>query len=112
MEALYLGESDPVLGDPSPSRSLRREERFERLQKALDALPPDYREVVVLARLKGLKMKEIAARMERSVFSVTHLLSRALDSLKGAFGDTESLGLPPRRLEVSEPDAEPESHDD
>jgi RNA polymerase sigma-70 factor (ECF subfamily) len=92
-----------ILGDPpgtrvSPSRSLRREERFERLRQAVSALSPDHREVMLLARVEGLRIKEIARRMSRSPEATKQLLSRALQALRKSFGDTESLHLPPRSL--------------
>jgi len=80
------------------SRAMRREERFDRLQKALEALSPDHREVVLLARIEGLQIKEIALRMGRSTSAVKNLLLRALKELKRSFGDTESFHLPDRSL--------------
>ncbi|MBI4583032.1 MAG: hypothetical protein HY717_03265 [Planctomycetes bacterium] len=53
--------------------------------------------------MKGLRIQEIAARMKRSPNAVSHLLSRALTELKEAFGDTESLNLPPWRLDEGAP---------
>lgn len=97
-DVLYL-DRDPTAQDVSPSKAMRRDERFDRLRDALDSLSPDYREVVNLARLQGLGIKEIARRMNRSPKSVAHLLSRALKKLKEAFGETESLSLPPRAME-------------
>lgn len=88
----------------SPSRTVRRHERFDRLQEALDGLSPEYREVIVLARLKGLRSDEIAKRMNRSATAVRHLLLRALTKLKENFGDTESFHLPMVRLDEGEPD--------
>ena len=90
-----LGQGD---SEVTASRAVRRGERFERLEKALASLSPDHREVVVLARIEGLQMKEIAQRMERSVTAVQNLLFRALKELKKAFGDTGSFHLPDRRL--------------
>jgi RNA polymerase sigma-70 factor (ECF subfamily) len=86
---------------PSPSAHVRRDERFERLEKALESLSADHRRVVTLARLEGLKVKEIAARMGRSPAAVKKLLARALLRLRESFGDTESLHLPDRRLPSS-----------
>lgn len=83
----------------SPSRGLRRDERFERLLKAIDGLPPDYREVLRLARIEGLKHEEIAAQMGRSHAAVRQLVVRALRLLGERFGDTESLHLGDRRLD-------------
>lgn len=88
--------------ETSPSRGLRREERFDRFQDALDALSPQHRQVILLSRIQGLRTKEIAKRMNRSPKAVECLLSRALKGLKDAFGDTESLHLPPRSLNEQE----------
>ena len=88
--------------DVSPSRGLQREERFERLQRALDGLSPEHREVIILARLQGLPFREIAERMDRSHTAVANLLSRALAKLRCSFGDTESLHLPFRSLDNNE----------
>ena len=85
--------------DPSPSEGMRRDERFERLERALDALRPDHREVIVLARIEGLPLAEVAERMNRSPGAVAQLLWRALKSLRERFGDTESFHLPDRRLQ-------------
>ncbi len=99
-------DHDVVAEDVSPSRGLRREERFERLQQALDSLSPDDREAIVLARIQGLPLKEIAQRMNRSHAAVAQLLSRALKKLRSSFGDTESLNLPDRGLNDQETGSE------
>ncbi len=96
-------ERDVPSADPSPSKTVRREERFDRFQDALRKLPPDYREVVLLSRIEGLRIKEIAQRMNRTPKAVAHLLARAMTRLKDLLVDTESLSLPPRRLEDGEP---------
>ena len=83
----------------NPSQALRRNERFERLKRALKALPPDHAQVIFLARIQGLPVKEVARRMERTPEATSMLLLRALMKLKTAFGNTESLHLPDRSLE-------------
>ncbi len=95
-------EWDVAESGPSPSTVLRREERFDRLREALEALTPEQREVVLLSRIEGLKAKEIAARTGRSEDSVKQLMLRALRGLRRDFGDTESLHLPDRSLESGE----------
>ncbi len=102
-QVLYMDHNEVSPNDVSPSRSLRRTERFDRLKEALDSLSPDYRDVVVMARLKGLRIDEIARRMGRSPNAVAHLLSRALVKLRKAFGETESFSLPERRLDSEGP---------
>ena len=82
----------------SPSRGQRRDERFDRLERSLNSLSPEYRQVVRLARIEGLSMAEIAERLERTPSSVRNLLFRAMKQLRASFGDTESLGLPDRAI--------------
>lgn len=89
---------DPSGSAATPSKLFRRNERFERLEQALNHLSPEHREVIVLSRIERLKIDRIAERMRRSPDAVKQLLSRALKSLKESFGDTESLHLPDRRL--------------
>ncbi len=90
---LYVEKDAPAPG-PTPSNLHRRVERMDRLQRALDGLSPDYREVIKLVRLEGLPIREAAGRMGRTPKAVAHLLGRALAKLKESFADTESLGLP------------------
>jgi RNA polymerase sigma-70 factor, ECF subfamily len=100
-QVFYVEKDSP---DPavSQSRALRREERFDRLEEALKTLDPDYRRAIQLVRIDGLPVKEAARRMDRTPKAVMHLLERALKKLKSAFGDTESLRLPDRRLKDAE----------
>lgn len=98
LEIRDIPDSDEV----SPSRALRREERFERLQRALDALSGDHREVILLTRIDGLSLKQAAGRMGRSPEAVRKLFWRALKELRSALTGTESLHLPDRRLDREE----------
>jgi RNA polymerase sigma-70 factor, ECF subfamily len=83
--------------DPSQSRVVRRDERFERFQEAFDALDPDARQVIHLARIQGMPIKEVARAIGRTPNATSILLYRALIKLRDRFGDTESFGLPPLR---------------
>ncbi len=84
----------PAASEDSPSKALRRKERFDRLESALSSLSPDHREVIILARIEGLPLKEIGRRMGRSPDAVSMLLLRALKSLRAFFGTTDSIRLP------------------
>jgi RNA polymerase sigma-70 factor (ECF subfamily) len=86
----------------SPSRSMRREERFARLQASLDDLDEDQRQAIYLARVEGLPLRQIAARLGRSEEAIRKLVARGLLKLRGSIGDTESLGLPDRPLRLNE----------
>ena len=87
-------DRDIATTQPSPSRVLRREERFERLNMALEGLSEDHRDVIRLCRIEGRRIQDAAKLMSRSPGAVKMLLWRALKELKEKFGDTESLNLP------------------
>jgi len=95
-------DADPPARGSSPSRVMRRNERFDRLQAALDRLAPEHREVIHLIRIEGLPVREVAKRMGRTPHAVSNLLLRATRRLREILGDTESLSLPDRRLRDTE----------
>ncbi|MHC4174993.1 MAG: sigma-70 family RNA polymerase sigma factor, partial [Planctomycetota bacterium] len=69
----------------TPSVLLSRKEQFDRLERAIDNLKPEYREVIFLSRIEKLSHEEIAARMNKSKGAVAMLLSRALVALTAAY---------------------------
>jgi RNA polymerase sigma-70 factor (ECF subfamily) len=75
-------ERDSTADAPSPSKALRREERFEQLENSLRALSADHQKVIRLARIDGLPIEEVARCMNRSPDAVKKLLWRALKELK------------------------------
>ena len=66
----------------SASQTLARRENAVLLANALERLPPDYRDVLVLRHLEGLGFSEVARRMSRTVDSVKNLWSRSLGELR------------------------------
>jgi RNA polymerase sigma-70 factor (ECF subfamily) len=66
----------------SPSQIAGRDEAAVLLADALAALPPDYREALVLRNLEELTFPEVAERMGRSVDSVKKLWARGLAQLR------------------------------
>lgn len=90
---------DPkALKQVSPSKEMRRNERFDRLRSSINALSENHRQVIMLSRVEGLRIKEVAKIMGRSEGAVKSLLLRALRELQKSFGNTESLELPARSL--------------
>jgi RNA polymerase sigma-70 factor (ECF subfamily) len=67
----------------SPSHQASRREQAVLLAEALDRLPEDYREAIVLRHLEQLSFPEVARRMNRSLDSVKKLWVRGLASLRG-----------------------------
>jgi RNA polymerase sigma-70 factor (ECF subfamily) len=72
----------------TPSRLMALDERLRQLLAKLDALPDQYREVILLSKIEGLDTGEVAARMKRSREATALLLHRALKQLRqsGASG--------------------------
>jgi RNA polymerase sigma-70 factor (ECF subfamily) len=89
-----LNHSSQVLGQPlttpqsSPSQSASRREQAVLLADALEKLPEDYREVIILSHLESLSFAEVALRMGRSMDSVKNLWARALARLRRSLGAT------------------------
>jgi RNA polymerase sigma-70 factor (ECF subfamily) len=70
----------------TPSQHASRREQAVLLAEALEKLPVDYREVIVLRHIEALSFPEVAARMGRSEDSVQKLWVRSLASLKKSLG--------------------------
>jgi RNA polymerase sigma-70 factor (ECF subfamily) len=66
----------------TPSQHVSKREQAVLLANALDKLPPDYREVIILRHIETLPFADVAARMSRSEDSVQKLWVRALASLR------------------------------
>ena len=88
----FRSASNPGGPEPAdsttPSRILMQKESADRLLARLDALPPDYRDVILMAKVEGLSSAEIAKRLGRSREAVAVLLHRALQRLR-ALGTAE-----------------------
>ena len=69
----------------TPSVIMSKKEDLDKLEKAIDQLKPDYREVIVLAKIDGLSYKEISDKLGKTIDSVAHLLSRAMLALTETF---------------------------
>ena len=70
----------------SPSQRAARRELAVLLANALARLPADYREVIVLRHLEGLKFAEVAQQMGRTVDSVKKMWTPALARLRSTLG--------------------------
>ena len=70
----------------SPSREAMRRESAVILADALNKLPKDYREVILLRHIRNLPVAEVAQEMGRSTEAVRHLWMRALAKLRTELG--------------------------
>ena len=62
----------------TPSRDAVAREELRRVEEAFERLPPDYREIIVLARIVGLPHADIARQLSRTPSSVRNALYRGL----------------------------------
>jgi len=69
----------------TPSAIISKREEFDKLAQALDALKPEYREVIVLTKVEGLSYREVGGKLGRSADAARMLFSRAMAALTGAF---------------------------
>jgi RNA polymerase sigma-70 factor (ECF subfamily) len=82
---------DRLLGVPvpiettTPSVIMSKREDLAKLEKAIDALKPEYREVIVLTKIEGLSYKEIGQRLGKSSDAIRKLVSRAMTAMISAF---------------------------
>lgn len=80
-------QNEVVADVTSPSQHFARNEAFLQLAAALECIPEDYRQVIVLRHVEGLPFAEVARQMDRSVASVEKLWVRGLAKLKLAMGE-------------------------
>jgi len=71
----------------TPTLLLAEKEAVAALFARLEALPPDYREAILLAKIEGLSTVEIAARMGKTREAAALLLHRALKRLRALAGE-------------------------
>ena len=83
LESLLAGPGD------SPSGHAQRNEQEIMLADALAELPGDYRQVILLRHVEGLRFEEVAIRMDRSSGAVRMLWLRALERLRKTFPERE-----------------------
>ena len=75
-----------VAASTSPSQRAERREQAVILADALNQLPDDYREVIILRQLEGLSFLEVAEHLRRTQDSVKKLWVRGLIRLRGVLG--------------------------
>ena len=81
-EVPFRSESNPAGPEPAetktPSRLFAQQEAVERLLDRLAALPEDYREAILLAKIEGLSTGEMAERLGKTREAVALLVFRAV----------------------------------
>lgn len=81
--------SEPASPEPLASELVVKEQEEARLRMALRSLPPDKRELLLLARFELLPYQEIARLLDTSVGAVKVRVHRALKDLRAAYRRAE-----------------------
>jgi RNA polymerase sigma-70 factor (ECF subfamily) len=82
---------DEALG---PEALVLQQQTVEQVQRAVESLPVDFREVIALRELEGLSYKEIAAIVGVPIGTVMSRISRARERLLILLGPVVSTGGP------------------
>jgi RNA polymerase sigma-70 factor (ECF subfamily) len=69
----------------TPSMILSQKEDLDKLERAIEKLKPEYREVIILAKIEGLSYQEIGDKLGKSADAAGHLLLRAMMALTDSF---------------------------
>ena len=93
------------LADDAPSPEARAEmaELDSAIQQCLDALPPDFRSVVVLVDIQGLDYKEAALALRKALGTIKSRLARARRRLQECLQQFRELLPAAFRLEEERP---------
>ena len=73
----------------TPSVIVSKREELDKLEKAMDKLKPEYREVITLTKIEGFSYKQAGDKIGKGPDAVRMLLSRALAALSQSFEKTE-----------------------
>jgi len=92
-EAVFDSARDQRPDDSlDPEELLIQQHTVERVRAAIERLPVDYREVLVLREMEGLSYKEIAAVVQVPIGTVMSRLARARDRLQAVLALSPPLG--------------------
>lgn len=93
-ERALVESGDPADDRLDPEERLLQQDTVSRVRTALERLPGEFREVILLREIEGLSYKEIAAVLDVPIGTVMSRLARARDRLLAALThDMHAEGL-------------------
>jgi RNA polymerase sigma factor (sigma-70 family) len=75
-----------------PEALMIQQQAVKRVQRAIEELPVDFREVIVLRELEGFSYKEIAAVIGTPIGTVMSRLARGRERLLTMLGPESTMG--------------------
>ena len=75
-----------------PDARVIQQQAVERMRRAIEGLPVDFREVIILRELEGLSYKEIAAVIRAPIGTVMSRLARARERLLAVLESEPATG--------------------
>ena len=87
IEEFVERRSEPASPAPGPDETAERGQDLTLLRRAMDLLPPDKREILVLSRFQGMKYEDIAKVLECEVGTVKVRVYRAMRALEQIYMD-------------------------
>lgn len=95
------GSEDPMQllpsHDPGPETLATERQRMQKLSEAMDALPHQQREALLLLHVQGLGYREIAARLGVPMGTVGTWVLRGREALAASLGDSGQTRDPSRK---------------
>ena len=85
--------SEPADLAPDPERVLMQHSRRDQIRAAIDRLPPEFRETLILREIEELSYKEIAFVLKAPVGTVMSRLCRARNLLVRELAEEKGAGL-------------------
>jgi RNA polymerase sigma factor (sigma-70 family) len=95
MTSLDRRRDEPLDDAPDPEAQLLRQDTVDRVRSAIEQLPIDFREVLVLREIEGLAYKEIATVVRVPIGTVMSRLARARERLLTALKPAAPLETVP-----------------
>ena len=80
------GDLAPHVAEADPGRELGRREMAEEIQRAIDALPPYHRAVIVMREIEGMSYKDMAKTLKVSKGTIMSRLHHARKKLQASLG--------------------------
>ena len=85
-------KDDPPDGQLNPEALVIQRQAVERVHRAIEGLPVDFREVIVLRELEGLSYKEIASIVGVPIGTVMSRLARGRERLQTLLDPEPAIG--------------------